>query len=176
VGENLISFRALDTPSQPVPRDAPCCQVLGMDAPRLSFAPLVSVQASLAVTASPDDRVGCAPGALAPDGKPDLQFRLTVNAGAPLDLSAIELRRGGMHAGTWSTAPRNFVLGIAAPGAATFLGEPNGTLRGQPYAGTDLELFACDDGASGREDRFMARVMLSNGQVVETQGVSPTIH
>jgi hypothetical protein len=174
VGENVVSIRALDEPSQVVPND-PRRLVLGMGAPRFSLSRIVRFSASLLAVPQSDDRVGCGPGAFAPDGKADLQFQLSVDGDSGVDLTRVELLRGGQHAGIWTTSAQHFALGVSTTGTSTLLGGADPTIQSEHYSGTGLQLFACDDGATGPGDTFLARVTLSSGQIIQTSAVTPAV-
>jgi hypothetical protein len=114
------------------------------------------------------DRVGCAPGALTPDGKADLLLQLVLHfpRWPPSDeVDDVVLQRVSGPAGVWSTGNLNYPVGIAASPNGPLLNSPTGTVEFEVQGGVDQTyfLFSCADLANINAYTYRALVHVRNG-------------
>jgi hypothetical protein len=107
------------------------------------------------------DRVGAAAGALAPDGKLDAVFAMTMSVGDGVtrQLSFIDLTGNG----TRSTRAGLVVLGVATDAGAALLNSPNNTLSIPVTDGASLTLFAADEGFIRGETTYTVTAVFTDG-------------
>ena len=115
------------------------------------------------------DRVGCAPLAVRPDGRPDAVFVVELSGIPSLStgdsIESISLERQSPF-GVWSANGSHFFLGVAPRGSRDLLNQPDGTVRIALERGLGLRLFACDDGADTPSSAYRARVRIGSRSLV----------
>jgi len=113
------------------------------------------------------DMVGCAASAFSPDGKKDLHFRLELEPPSIGDIAQIDIERRGSALGSWTTGSANYALGVSGIESGKLRGTNGSVIHAKEYQ-KGVDLFACDDGASGAADLFVASISLIGGQNYRT--------
>lgn len=140
-------------------------------------APTPSSPASLVILRAgyvgATDRVGCASGALSPDGKPDIVFELAIQlppTSAKAVIKKIEIEREGPPIGVWQSQGPSFVLGVADSSEGTPAAPSPEGLRAELIGGIEKRywLFACHDVPELTNASYIVRLYLEDGSILQS--------